>query len=173
MKLSSFLRELVRLRWGKVFRLSSTDLSASFHRTATYQFHSSCVTSAFSWEIFFPLISFYLSAFPLRVCVLRKYHVLMCTQVISLARPSSSWKTWKNHLNCLISSMAWHFSLSLFRHVETRAHMSHSRKLSSYIQTCNCSMTSKWAFHLAENFNFKMSWKLLGWELAHKRRTRW
>lgn len=52
----------------------------------------------------------YLSVFLTQECVLRKYHVLMCTQVIF--SPSLCPKftiTWKNHLSCLISSIAWHF----------------------------------------------------------------
>lgn len=107
-------------------------------------------------------------------CVLRKYHVLMCAQVIFLPLHHLKFMiTWKIHLSCLISSIAWHFFISLAWHFET--HMRHSRKLSSYLQTCNCSLTSKEFFFISqENFNFiKWAENCSGENWQHKRRTRW
>lgn len=56
--------------------------------------------------------------------------------------------------------------------------MRHSRKLSSYLQSCNCSMTSKWDFFLFISLGGKFlisKWaeNCSGENWQHKRRTRW
>lgn len=139
--------------------LSCSDLSVSFSHCnlSVSQFMCDVRLSHGIFSSYFLFVSFTLDCVSWEnityLCVLKWFFFL------------HPW-TWKNSLE--LFNFLDSLTLFLLIHVETHTWGTRENWVLIY-KLATAPMTSKWDFFIIssqENFNFKMSWKLFGWELA-------